>query len=120
MSLIKKVSFLTMACLLCFTLFSFKKMDTTEKQLSNLENFNQMQIYSNSDQSDKEAVSGRVKAVVRAAKAVGESAVKAWQKSSREVVYATVALWPLTRSIDDLIGLKIDNRHIQESKLAKL
>ena len=113
MNLFKKGSLLTLACLLCFSLFSFKSIETNEKQLSNLENFNQVQINSNIDQPDKAAVTGL-------ARAAGRLAVKAWQKSSREAVYAAVALWPLTRAKDNLVNLEIDNSLIQESKLAQL
>lgn len=110
MNLIKKGSLLTLVCLLCFSLFSFKSINSNEKQLSNIDNFNNVIIKSKTVKQEKMAIWA----------AVGRTAVKAWQKSSREVVYAAVALWPLTRAKDNLVNLEIDNNLIQESKFAKL
>ena len=113
MNLFKKISTLTLTGLLCLSLFSFKSVDTNKNQMSNLKNFKAVEVTSNLDQPDKSAVTG-------IARAAGRLAVKAWQKSSREAVYAAVALWPLQRAKDNVVNLELDTNSVQESKLAKL
>ncbi|WP_334124787.1 hypothetical protein [Empedobacter brevis] len=52
--------------------------------------------------------------------AIGRAAVKVWQKSSREVVYAAVALWPLTAAEDAIVALNLNQKSIKEVKYNKL
>lgn len=113
-----------LAALVCITLFSFKSVTTNEKQLSNLEIYKKVQINAEQNMSNSvEAawIAAAARITARAGKAVGKGVKKAWQKSSREAVYAAVALWPLSIAKDRALQESdLKDEEIRKSKLSKL
>ncbi|MGL5279995.1 MAG: hypothetical protein ACRC8M_13170 [Cetobacterium sp.] len=107
----KKSILLVTGILGTFSLFSFKNHNENMQELSNMSNYKEITSQNTiEEQQDLEVATA----------AVGRAAVKVWQKSSREVVYAAVALWPLSAAEDAIVSLNLNQKSIKEVKYNKL
>ena len=106
--LIKKVSFVTIALAICFSVISFKSTETNELELSNMDNYAIIEISSNSVSFAGPQV-GWTRAVVKAAK---------WAWGKNYVKAAAWALCPILKTSDEILASKADM--LREVRIAEL
>lgn len=126
MNYLKKSSFLALAGILCVALFSFKSTTVNEKQLSNLNNFNEIKFVQLGDLDGQQNVAfiGKiVKRVRKVTRRVGK-ATRRVGKVTRRVGKVTKVVTAITRFVGKTSSvnspLSVSESLTQQAKLADL